>query len=168
LTTLTKEQTKELIEKRIGIASLTKEINNPFSEQAINLIFEQTGGFPREVLRLCDQAVNEAIEKGLDTIEPDMIQAPKVEKIEKSEFDLKALPKRQREIIEAIQQGKTTPNDIVDSLNLEKYKSKEHAIRSVNNILQRLMKDNIVKRGRQGKTYIYSLAPKIKNLVVSA
>ena len=168
LTTLTKEQTKELIEKRIGIVSLTKEINNPFSEQAINLIFEQTGGFPREVLRLCDQAVNEAIEKGLDTIEPDMIQAPKVEKIEKSEFDLKALPKRQREIIEAIQQGKTTPNDIVDSLNLEKYKSKEHAIRSVNNILQRLMKDNIVKRGRQGKTYIYSLAPKIKNLVVSA
>ena len=97
-----------------------------------------------------------------------MIQAPKVEKIEKSEFDLKAIPKRQREIIEAIQQGKTTPNDIVDSLNLEKYKSKEHAIRSVNNILQRLMKDNIVKRGRQGKTYIYSLAPKIKNLVVSA
>ena len=78
------------------------------------------------------------------------------------------MPKRQQEIIESIRSGKSTPSDIIDSLNLSKYKTRQHAVRSINNILQRLMKEGIIDREKQGKTYVYLLGPKIKSVAVYA
>ncbi len=166
LSALTKEEIFELIEKRIGHASDGKG-KNPFSQETIDLIYEKTGGFPREVLRLCDRLINTAMDRGVYAITPDLFGETKdVEEVE--EFDLMRLPQRQREIIEALRDGKTTPSQIVASLDLSKYKSKEHAIRSVNNILKRLMDDGFVDRERQGKTFIYKLSPKIKAMLVKA
>ncbi len=166
LSALTKEETKELIEQRIAHASDGKG-KNPFTSEVIDLIYERTGGFPREVLRLCDRLINAAMDRGVHMVTPDLLgEAKDIEEVE--EFDLSRLPQRQREIIEALRDGKTTPSQIVASLDLSKYKSKEHALRSVNNILKRLMDDGFVEREKHGKTFIYKLSPKIKAMLVKA
>jgi len=166
LSSLTKEDVKELIEKRIDNVAKEPNRNNPFPEETIDAIFRQTGGFPREVLRVCDMAINKAIERNINRIEPDMIKEKRIEK-EKT-ADIKSMPKRQREIVDAIRLGRATPGEIVDAIDLSKYKSRQHALRSVNNILQRLKQDGIVERERRGKTFVYSLGPKASSLVVEA
>jgi type II secretory pathway predicted ATPase ExeA len=169
LTSLTKEETRDLIEGRIRYMAKDANPKNPFTADTIEFIYKETGGFPREILRICDKAVNEAIRKGLDTIEPSLFAETKIEEKQQAvTFDLRSMPRRQREIIEAIRTGKNTPGEIIDSIDLEKYKSKSHAIRSVNNILQRMMKDGIIEREKQGKTFIYTLSPRIKSIAVQA
>lgn len=166
LSALTKEEVEELINQRIVHASDGKG-KNPFTKEVIEAIYEKTGGFPREVLRLCDRLINTAMDRGVYTITPDLFGETKdVEEVE--EFDLSRLPVRQREVIEALRDGKTTPSQIVSSLDLSKYKSKEHAIRSVNNILKRLMEDGFVEREKHGKTFVYKLSPKVKAMLVKA
>lgn len=166
LSALTKEEMEELINQRIAHASDGKG-KNPFTKETIDEIYERTGGFPREVLRICDRLINTAMDRGVSVITPDLFsEAKDVEEVE--EFNLERLPRRQREIIEALRDGKTTPSEIVSSLDLSKYKSKEHALRSVNNILKRLMEDGFVEREKHGKTFIYKLSPKIKAMLVKA
>jgi len=63
LTTLTREDTRELIRKRIE--SVGGEGIKPFSEECIEDIYKKTGGFPREVLKFCDKLVQDAIERGV-------------------------------------------------------------------------------------------------------
>ena len=55
LTSLSREETRELIKKRIE--SVGGEDVKPFTEDCINEIYKITGGFPREVLKLCDKLV---------------------------------------------------------------------------------------------------------------
>ena len=180
LISLDKSETKELIKKRIE--SVGGKGILPFTEDAIGRIYEKTGGFPREVLKLCDRLVNSALEKNLDAItlkdieEHKEIELPKVRLEEPvvtfipkppSDEQIRNLPHKQRKILELLA-GKDwlTPTTIVEELEMKSYKSKGHAIRSVNNILRRLMLDGYVQREGRGKAFMYALTPKVKTLFV--
>jgi len=174
LTTLTREETRELIRKRIE--SVGGEDIKPFSEECINEIYQKTGGFPREVLKICDKLIQKAIERGefeisgfiedeeeMKSEETDGVEENPQESIElKEEVEktkessesieneilskdfLRELPYKQRKIIEILSEAENLyPSEIAEKLGFEKYKSKQHAVRSVNNILKRLMAPKI-------------------------
>jgi type II secretory pathway predicted ATPase ExeA len=168
LLSLTKEETKDMIRKRINYVGGTDI--KPFTERAIDNIFKKSGGFPREVLRLCDIHMNKAIEKDEDVIDVETIE----EKTEKSKEEetissvMGTLTNRQKQIINILAKHEQTPADIVEHLNLQRYKSRQHAVRSVNNILSKLMEDGFVERKKQGRSFVYDLSPKIKTIVVTA
>jgi len=163
---LSEEDTKDLITKRIEYVASRSDAKNPFTEDAIKKIYEDTGGFPREILRLCDFAVNKAIENDLEKINSELFKEKSVEST--PQFSLESMPKRQKEVLEAILENKNTPNEILEHVDLSKYKSKYHALRSINNILQRLIKEGYVERRKHGKTYYYTLSTKIRTLLVKA
>jgi|GEM_PF-342522 len=171
LSMLTRDEVKELIEKRIAYAS-NGEGKNPFTEDAIDKIYEISSGFPREVLRLCNDAVHRAVLEFAERIDSSYITGEPVKRTElevkEHIFEVTRFPKRQREVIDALLSGASTPGEILEKIPLEKYKSREHALRSVNNILQRLLKQNVVLRKKQGKTYVYTLSPKMRTLLTKA
>jgi type II secretory pathway predicted ATPase ExeA len=180
LVSLDKKETKELIKKRIE--SVGGRGILPFTEDSIDLIYKRTGGFPREVLKLCDRLVNSALEKKLDAItlkdieKHKEIELPKVRVEEPvvtfmpkppSEEQFRSLPLKQRNILELLSKKDwLIPTAIVEELEMRGYKSKGHAIRSVNNILRRLMLDGYVQREGRGKAFMYALTPKTKTLFV--
>jgi type II secretory pathway predicted ATPase ExeA len=183
LTSLNLEETKELIRKRIE--SVGGKGIHPFTNSAIEKIYERTGGFPREVLKLCDRLINTALEKGLDIIDSRTVEEHKEIKLPKvrleepvvtfmpkppTEEQIRNLPYKQRKILELLaEKDWLTPTAIVDELDVaSNYKSKGHAIRSVNNILKRLMLEGYVQREARGKAFMYALTPKVKPFFVKA
>lgn len=171
LSTLTENETKKLIQKRIE--SKGGEDIGPFTEDCVKEIYEKTGGFPREVLKICDKLINDALNN--DKTEIDTIG--NIEKSEEESSDskprrrdlLKDLPYKQREIVKTLsKEDKLFPSEIAEELGTESYKSKQHAVRSINNILRRLLDEDLVERERRGKGYIYSLDVKTKNLLVES
>jgi len=182
LTSLNRIETKQLIQKRIEDVG-GKGIE-PFTDSALEKIYERTGGFPREVLKICDRLINSALEKNLDVIDDKIveehreIELPNVRVEEPvvtfmpkppSEEQFRNLPFKQRNVLELLSKKDwLTPTAIVEDLNLKIYKSKGHAIRSVNNILKRLMLDGYVQRESRGKAFMYALTPKIKTLFVES
>jgi len=165
LVSLTKEDTKDLINKRLlGVGGK----GNEFSPEVIDYIYENTGGFPREIIRLCNELVNKAIERNKPIIDTSLLEE-KMEKVEKEEeptLEL-AITGMQREILEKMSIQSMTPGQVADSLDLSKYKSRQHAVRSVNNILKDLLAKGFVERKRQDKTFVYSLAPRLKTMFVA-
>ncbi len=165
LLSLTKEETEKLIERRIQYVGGK---GNEFPQEVVDFVFARSGGFPREVLRLCDEFINQAIIKGSEKISLDLFGDVKEEKIEEQVYlnVLEKMTPMQREIIEVLAQKPLSPGQIANSLNIEKYKSRQHAVRSVNNILKFLLKQGFVERKQFEKTFVYSLTPKIKTLMV--
>jgi type II secretory pathway predicted ATPase ExeA len=182
LTSLDRDETKELIKKRIEDVG-GKGIK-PFTEEAIEKIYERTGGFPREVLKLCDRLINSALERNIDIIDEKLIEEHKEIELPKvrleepvvtfmpkppTEEQFRNLPYKQKIILELLSKKDwLTPTAIVEELELKNYKSKGHAIRSVNNILKRLMLDGYVQREARGKAFMYALTPKVKTLFVES
>ncbi len=162
---LTKEETKELVRRRI---QNTGGSGNEFNEELLNAIYEKSGGFPREILRQCDEAVNNAIINNTDISLP---QAPKTEEAKEERITVNFLDKMtpmQKEVIEMLAKKPLSPGQVADSLNLSKYKSRQHAVRSVNNIVKKLQADGYLERVQNEKTFVYSLTPKIRTLMVKA
>ena len=182
LNSLNRLETKQLIQKRIE--SVGGKGVAPFTDASLEKIYERTGGFPREVLKFCDRLVNTALEKNLDAIDAKDIEEhremelPKVRVEEPvvtfmpkppSEEQIRNLPYKQRSILEILSKKDwLTPTAIVEESDMKSYKSKGHAIRSVNNILKRLMLDGYVQREARGKAFMYALTPKIKTMFVQS
>jgi type II secretory pathway predicted ATPase ExeA len=180
LNALNKENTKELIKKRIEAAG--GQATSPFTGLAIDKIYDRTGGFPREVLKFCDRLTKTAAEKNQDVIDISQInehkemmvsdvrlQEPVVTFIPKppSDEQLNNLPLKQRKILEVLHRRDwLIPTAIAEEIGLQAYKSKGHAIRSVNNILTRLMREGYVQRESRGKAFMYALTPKVKTFFV--
>jgi len=190
LTTLTREHTHELIRKRIE--SVGGEGIKPFSEECIEEIYKKTGGFPREILKFCDKLVQDAIERGSFEIhgtenvrveeKPPAVkdENPEVKEHLPEKIDeilpieeelnkdfLRNLPYKQRKIIDILSEVEDLyPSEIAERIGFDKYKSKQHAVRSVNNILKRLMRQGYVERKSKGKGFVYFLSIKIRNLLV--
>lgn len=168
LTNLTKSETRELIKMRIEWSG--GDDIKPFTSETIEYLYEKTGGFPREVIRMCNDLVKKAIESNISTVDMNFLKD--------SEFDLprrvslesvSSLPSKQQKIIEIIgKYGEITPSEIVEKMDPENYKSKDNAIRSINNILKRLVKEGMLMRKRRGKSYQYVLSDKIRTLMVDA
>lgn len=182
LNSLGRVDTKQLIQKRIE--NVGGKGIEPFTDAALEKIYERTGGFPREVLKLCDRLVNTALEKDLDSIDAKVIEdhkeieLPKVRVDEPvvtfmpkppSEEQIRNLPYKQRTILEILSKKDwLTPTAIVEELDMKSYKSKGHAIRSINNILKRLMLDGYVQRESRGKAFMYALTPKVRTMFVQS
>lgn len=171
LTTLSEDEVRELIKKRVRKHG--GEGFGPISRECVDEVYERTGGFPREVLKLCDRLLNRAMENGETKIETTGDVTREEEGRDRtpgSKKDLlKELPYKQREIVEVLAgEDELYPSDIAERLGTEGYKTKQHAVRSVNNILRRLIEEDLVERRRKGKGYIYSLNVKTKNLLVES
>jgi len=165
LLSLTKEETSELIKKRVqSVGGLGTE----FSHVADH-IYNYTGGFPREVIRLCDILVNNAIMKGRIHIEFDLNEQKREAKEEHQTASASLLAKTtpmQKEILEMLSTKAMTPGQIANALDLTKYKSRQHAVRSVNNVVKKLQEDGFLERKRDDKAFLYSLPPRISTLFV--
>ncbi len=161
LSPLTKEKTIELIKKRIQNVGGTGE---ELSDMMDN-IYSRSGGFPRDVLRLCDEIVNNAI-LGEKDISPDIPLENGVKEPLKLDI-LDKLTPLQHNVIMCLSQPKT-PGQIADTLDLEKYKSRQHAVRSINNVLCILMKEGHVERHQTENTFVYNLTPRTHTLTVKA
>lgn len=168
LTNLTKSETRELVKKRVEWAG-GNDIR-PFTSGTIQIIYEKTGGFPREVIKVCNDLVQKAIERNISTIDPNFLEeidekAPK----RVSLGSVNNLPSRQKLVLEILNKHKElTPSEAVSKIELEGYKDKENAIRSINNILKRLLEDELVSRKRTGKTFYYRLSDRVKTMMVNA
>ena len=113
LTALTKEETEQLITKRIE--SVGGRGTHPFTDSVIDYIYSRTGGFPRDVLLLCNKLLNFAIERNLDKIDMFIIDElfatdsfKNTIKTGNTNFLLN-LPNKQRKIIDLFQRNLHNP-----------------------------------------------------------
>jgi len=165
--TLTKDETFELIRRRIE--SVGGHSIDPFTSDAVSAIFSKTGGFPREVIKLCNSLVLAAQSRDASIIDPSYLDEETTfsQKFNAEEL-LSNLTKKQMLLLQLLSKSPLTPTDIVSRAKLSGYKTKAHALRGVNNMLRRLESAGLVYRVKRGKRYIYSLEPKIKTLFVKA
>ena len=161
LLSLTKEELQQLIQKRVESVG-GKAL--PFSTEMIDYIYKNSGGFPREVLRLCDDAIRRAAAQGIDNITPALMEVQK-SVVEETQLRIDLLPERQRHILELLIKP-MTPGEILATMDLAGYPSKGHALRALNNILKRLLKLGYVDRQQVENTFVYSLSPRTKTLFV--
>ncbi len=167
LTTLTHDETEQLIKRRIG--NVGGEGMEPFTPEIIEDIYMKTGGFPREILKACDQVINNAIEK--ETLELTNLQVEKRKPKKKDRLSMEAieeLPSKQKEVLEAlINMGSGSAAKIAETMD-HGYKSKGHATRSVNNLLKRLMSEGLVKREKEGRSFVYKPSSSVNTMMVKA
>jgi type II secretory pathway predicted ATPase ExeA len=165
LLSLTKEETRELIAKRIRNVG---GHGDEFSEGVVENIYNYTGGFPREIIRVCDELVNNAILNGRTTIDFDihekMERAYETKPITTTLID--RMTPMQREILEMLSKRAMTPGQIANAIDLTKYKTRQHAVRSVNNIVKALQEDGYLERTKEDKAFLYSLTPRISTMFV--
>ena len=175
---LSEQETHELVLKRIQWAG--GENLTPFTEEAIREIHFKTNGFPREVLKLCDKLIHKAAEKDIEIIDGSFVkeysefEEAKPEEVKvsfepKPRTEIKDLPSKQRRVLEILSKNTwLTPTQIAEKLGTERYKTQHHAIRSVNNILKRLLMEGYVQREARGKAFVYSLTPRARAYFVEA
>lgn len=165
LSNLTRYETRELIKRRVE--GMGGEDIKPFTPETVEYIYEKTGGFPREILRECNELVSRAYQRNVSVIDISFVRDSSQK--ERIKLDSMAvLPERQRGIINVLAEGGSmTPSEIVSKLDPAEYKSKDNAIRSVNNLLRRLMGEGLVERQRTGKSYKYRVSGKFQSLMVS-
>jgi len=166
LTNLTKSETRELIKKRIEWAG--GEDIKPFTSETVEAIYERSGGFPREVIKICNELVQKALEKNISTIDLNFLEEIKTKTPRRLPLNkVNDLPSRQKSILEILNKYKNlSPSEIVSKIELDGYKDKENAVRSINNILKRLLKEEFITRKRLGKTFRYKLSEKVKTMMV--
>jgi predicted ATPase len=171
LTNLSKSETRELIKRRIENAG-GNDIR-PFTQDAVEEIYGKTGGYPREILRICNESMQEAHRKGISTIDAEFLgesgrPAQKVPLEKVSE-----LPEKQRALLETLSKsGEQTPSELIAVMCASEensgYKDGDNAVRAVNNLLNRLMKEGMVERRKPGKAFKYKVSPKVASLLVKA
>lgn len=167
LTNLNKSEMRELMKKRIE-SSGGNDIY-PFTAETVNFIYDKTGGFPREVLRMCNELTEKAMERNITNIDLDFIKESTTVESKISIEMINELPEKQRELLEMLaSKGEMTPSEIIKNVNKKEYKNRDNAVRAVNNILRRLMKDKLVERKRIGKAYKYKISTKYQTLMVTA
>ncbi|MBI4181810.1 MAG: AAA family ATPase [Candidatus Aenigmarchaeota archaeon] len=168
LNSLSPAETRELVKRRIE--SVGGDDIRPFTAATLERIHDQTGGFPRDVLKVCNELAQQALARGLTTVDADFLKEASIP-ARVSMDALEALPSRQRLIVDTLAaHGDLTPTELVEKVQAKgHYKGDtDTAIRSVNNLLRRLMTDGIVERKKLGKAYKYRLAPRYQTLLVQA
>ena len=77
------------------------------------------------------------------------------------------LPEKQRLLMEILAcQGELTPGQIISRMEPTGYADRNNGVRSVNNILLRLMKDGFVERRKRCNSYAYSVSGRMHPLSV--
>ena len=155
LSPLNKSETVDLIKKRIQ--NVGGVDISPFTMDSIKYIHEKSGGMPRDILKLCDETIKNAIEKSASLIDLEFVSENLEAVDENSRRSIPVLPEKQKRILQILQNSSLTPSEIASKIDMTTYKTKAHAVRSINNLLQRLMKENLVSRKKNGKAYKYQL-----------
>lgn len=169
LQSLNRDESIELVRERIEKAGGSGL--EPFTQDALLEIYERTQGFPREVLRACNDCVVHAAREGksiIDRTDVEEIVAPITGEDNQDQDEDEEEPSivaslnltdKQEMVAEALEEtGPMSSGEVVDHLGLEEeYSSRSHAVRSVNNILKRLMENDVVERNREGRSYVYFL-----------
>jgi hypothetical protein len=168
LSSLSKPEVESLIYKRIE--SVGGDGIKPFTVNSINHIFKLTGGFPREIIKICDKLIKEASSKNIATINTSFVEQFIQPNVSAHPIELKTtLSRKQRQILKLLNENPNlTPSSIADHLDISSYKNKNNAIRSINNILKRLFRDDLIQRKKLGNTYVYNLSPKSKTIFSEA
>ncbi len=163
---LSKSETLNLIKKRIEFAGGTDI--KPFTPESISLIYDKTAGYPREVLRMCEEIVQKAVMKNISMVDADFIETEYSFKMAE-QTSMSEISGKQKCIIDALLKHKSlTPAEIATNTDCAEYKTKDNAIRSINNILKRLMDENKVVRKRKDKAYAYELSQKMQSSMSNA
>ena len=124
LNSLSISETESLISKRIESAGGKGII--PFNSEAINKIFELSGGFPREIIKNCDKLICEAAKKNIITINQNFVDeviiAPNIPK----SVELKiSITEKQKQILQLLNEfTNLTPCDIVEKVDTSHYNQK--------------------------------------------
>ncbi len=166
LTNLTLNETRELIKKRVEW--MGGEDVKPFTSSSIQYIFDKTNGFPREILRACNDLVQNALDKNVSSIDTDFLKESAHFEKRVAINNLEELPYRQKSILNILSSGADmTPTQIVKEMSPEEYSDSGNAVRSVNNILRRLVRDKMVTRERKGKAFKYRISPKFQTMFIN-
>jgi type II secretory pathway predicted ATPase ExeA len=168
LDSLDRDETVELIRSRIeeaGGGSL-----EPFTQDALLEIYSHTGGFPREVLRACNKCVLHASREDMSIVNEDDVKdilteegenededEDVQEEAEENTVDVNLTPKQEKVVSVLEEHGACSSGEVADTMGTEEYTSRSHAVRSINNILKRLMENGLVDRERSGRSYEYFL-----------
>ncbi len=164
---LSRSETRELIKRRIELAG--GDDIRPFSHNIIDYVYERTGGFPREVIRVCNELSLKALERDITTVDTDFLRETDAPEARLSADRISSLPERQKLMMETLaKHGELTPAQIISKLEIEEYKDRENGVRSVNNVLRRLMKEKLVERRKSGKAYVYKVSDRFQTLLVQA
>ncbi|OGI15830.1 hypothetical protein A3K63_00510 [Candidatus Micrarchaeota archaeon RBG_16_49_10] len=170
LQSLDASETESLIMKRIE--SVGGKGISPFNSEAVYRIFEITGGFPREIIKKCDFLIAETAKRNLNSINKGLLDTVfssiPSQKTIKNISSLN-IPLKQMNILRILDKNPNlNPTQIVELLGQEDYKNKSNAVRSVNNILKRLMDEGLIGRKREGKNFVYLPSGKAKSLLAEA
>ena len=163
LNALSREETEELIQKRIEFNG--GEGIKPFTKNAIDYIYSRTGGFPRDILVTCNKLLNLGMEKDVEIIDSDIIENMNFEKKEPN-AKFRELPNKQKKIIDILLEKE--PRSTTELVNCLQYPSEEKGLRAVNNLLNRLLKENYIEREKFGKSYTYKLTPSIRTMLIKS
>lgn len=74
LTALDRVEVEEYIVHRLKIASLSGDVQNPFSDESLNLIYEHSRGIPRIINKICDRALLSAYSREKNIIDREMVE----------------------------------------------------------------------------------------------
>ncbi len=161
---LSKPETCELVKKRIEQQG--GQETRPFTQAAIDAVFEKSGGFPREILRWCNELALHAAAQHQTIIDADF---PLIQTNGAARPAVDELPDKQRVLLEALAQTPgSTPARLLSLLPEASYKDRDNAVRSANNLLKRLLNQGFVERSKAGKAYKYTIAQKYRTLFVKA
>ena len=167
LTNLSKSETRELIKRRIE--NVGGDDIRPFTQDAIDVIYDRTGGYPREILRVCSDSVQKAFRRSITTIDSGFLEESG-KPAEKMPLEkVSDLPEKQRVLLETLsKKGEQTPSELIANMEIAGYKDSDNAVRSVNNLLNRLMKEKMVERRKVGKSFKYKVSPRVASMLVQA
>ncbi len=74
ITPFNQSEIKEMVEFRLKQAGYNRP-GNLFTDEALKLIYEQTGGYPRRVALLCHEALKEIVMKDSAVVDEDIIKS---------------------------------------------------------------------------------------------
>jgi len=159
---LSKLEVLDLVKKRIEFVG-GMDIH-PFTHEALEIIYDKTAGYPREVLRTCEEVAQKAVMKNILIIDADFVLEQEIFKAVEY-ASIEELSGRQKAIIESIASCKSlTPSEVVTKIDCNEYKTKDNAVRSVNNILKRMVDEGKLVRKKKEKAFAYELAPRMQSI----
>ena len=146
----------DLNDGKQGLCANKKSTNcdnclSPFTEDAIDELFSISGGTPRSLLKLCNDAINTAMRDNLDIIDLDNI-IDLIKSESKSLYE--TLTDLQKKIVNLLKKGPASSTIIADSLH--------SPTGSIINQLNELMEKGPVLRSGTARNYEYKLSPEIE------
>ena len=74
VTEMTRDDMERMIAFRWGVAAGNNKANPPFTPKSYQLIYQITKGNPRDTVKICEQAVLQALIKKTKTVTPQLIK----------------------------------------------------------------------------------------------